>query len=115
MTPLDWLLITFCLTATVLHLVTSLLAIRRCRQRTASLPAPECAPLVSILRPVRGLDRYEEITLGSSFTLDYPNFELIFCCADADDPAVPLIGSLIARNPGVEARLLIGNHAICLN
>jgi ceramide glucosyltransferase len=115
MTPLDWLLIAFCLTATSLHIVTSLLAMHRCRQRTALLPAPEPAPLVSILRPVRGLDRCEEVTLGSSFALDYPNFELIFCCADADDPAVSLIRRLIARNPRVEARLLIGNHAICLN
>jgi ceramide glucosyltransferase len=115
MTPLDWLLIAFCLTATSLHIVTSLLAMHRCRQRTALLPAPQPAPLVSILRPVRGLDRCEEVTLGSSFALDYPHFELIFCCADADDPAVSLIRRLIARNPRVEARLLIGNHAICLN
>jgi ceramide glucosyltransferase len=71
--------------------------------------------LVSILRPVRGLDSYEEITLGSSFALDYPNVELIFCCADADDPAVALVGGLMARNPGVRACLLIGNHAISLN
>ncbi|HET6925290.1 MAG TPA: ceramide glucosyltransferase, partial [Hyphomicrobiaceae bacterium] len=107
MTPLDWLLIAFCLTATFLHIITSLLAMRRCRQRTVPLPAPERAPLVSILRPVRGLDRCEEVTLAS---IDYPNFELIFCCADADDPAVALIRSLIARNPGVRSRLLIGNH-----
>jgi ceramide glucosyltransferase len=115
MTPLDWVLIAFCLTATFLHILTSLLAMRRCRQRKASLPAPERAPLVSILRPVRGLDCCENITLGSSFALDYPNFELIFCCADADDPAVTLIRLLIDRNPSVAARLLIGNHAICLN
>jgi ceramide glucosyltransferase len=115
MTPLDWLLIAFCLSATFLHIITSLLAMRRCRQRTVPLPAPERAPLVSILRPVRGLDRCEEVTLASSFALDYPNFELIFCCADADDPAAALIRSLIARNPGVRSRLLIGNHEICLN
>ena len=115
MTPLDWLLTAFCFSATSLHIVTSLLAMRRCRQRAASLRAPEPAPLVSILRPVRGLDHCEEMTLGSSFALDYPNFELIFCCADADDPAVAVIRSLIARNGGVKARLLIGNHDICLN
>jgi len=115
MTPLDWLLTAFCFSATSLHIVTSLLAMRRCRQRAASLRAPEPAPLVSILRPVRGLDHCEEVTLGSSFALDYPNFELIFCCADADDPAVAVIRSLIARNGGVKARLLIGNHDICLN
>ena len=115
MTSLAWLLIVFCLAATLLHVGTTALAMHRCRQRPVLLPAPERAPFVSILRPVRGLENYDEVTLGSSFALDYPNLELIFCCADADDPAVALIRSLIARNPGVAARLLIGNHTICLN
>jgi ceramide glucosyltransferase len=115
MTPLDWSLIAFCLAATILHVATSLLALHRCRQRSAWLPAPQRAPLVSILRPVRGLEHYEELTLGSSFALNYANFELIFCCADGDDPAVALVGRLMAQNPGVKARLLIGNHATCAN
>src|SRR5215470_18731243 len=115
MTPLDWLLIAFCLAATALHVGTSVLAMQRCRPRPARLPPPARAPLVSILRPVRGLDSYEDITLGSSFALDYPNVELIFCCADADDPAVALVRGLMARNPGVRACLLIGNHAISPN
>ena len=34
MTPLDWLLTAFCLTATSLHIVTSLLAMRRCPRRS---------------------------------------------------------------------------------
>src|SRR5262249_23702217 len=107
MTPLDWLLMAFCLAATFLHLATTLLAMDRCRRRTLPLKAPAGARLVSILRPIRGLDRYEEVTLGSSFTLDYPNFELIFCCADADDPAVGLVRGLMLRNPDVRARLLV--------
>ena len=115
MTPLDWLLIVFCIAATSLHIGTTALAMHRCRRSDAFLPAPEGAPAVSILRPVRGVDSTDELTLASGFALDYPDFELIFCCADEDDPAVALVRRLMARNPGVKARLLIGNHAISAN
>ena len=40
---------------------------------------------MSVLRPVRGLDPYDELTLRSGFELDYPSYELILCCDDADD------------------------------
>ena len=79
------------------------------------MPPPEGVPAVSILRPVRGVDSTDEATLQSGFALDYPNFELIFCCADEHDPAVALVRRLIAENPNVRARLLIGNHAISAN
>jgi len=115
MTPLDWLLIAFCVVATCLHMGTTALAMHRCRQDTVALPPPECAPAVSILRPVRGVDGCDELTLQSGFDLNYPDFELIFCCADGDDPAVALVRRLQAANPSVRTRLLIGNHAISAN
>ena len=115
MTPLDWLLIVFCLAATSLHVASTALAMQRCRKREALLPPPKGAPPVSILRPLRGVDSTDELTLRSGFALDYPNFELIFCCADADDPAVALVNRLQAQHPAVKARLLIGNHAISAN
>jgi len=90
MTPLDCLLIAFCIAATSIHIGTSLLAMHRCRRGNAPLPAPEGAPAVSILRPVRGVDSTDELTLASGFGLDYPDYELIFCCADHDDPAAAL-------------------------
>ena len=115
MTPLDWLLMAFCLVATSLHVATTALAMHRCRQSKAALPPPEGAPAVSILRPLRGVDSTDELTLRSGFALDYPNFELIFCCADGDDPAVALVRRLMAQSPRVNAQLLIGNHVISAN
>ncbi len=81
MTPLDWLLLAFCVAATSLHVGTTALAMYRCRRPRQPLPAPEGAPAVSILRPVCGLDAHDELTLSSGFALDYPDFELIFCAA----------------------------------
>ena len=99
MTALEWFLVVFCLIATTLHVGTTTLAMRRCRQRKQQAPPPQDAPRVSILRPICGLDTYDELTLRSSFTLDYPNFELVFCCAQASDPAAVLVRRLIALSP----------------
>jgi ceramide glucosyltransferase len=115
MTAFEWLLAVFCVVATLLHVGTAALATYRCRRTERLLPPPAKTSSVSILRPVCGVDTYDEATLASGFALDYPNFELIFCCADADDPAAVLVRRLQAENPGVRAQLLIGNHAISAN
>ena len=75
-----------------------------------SLPkAADEAPPVSLVRPVCGLDNFCEETLASSFKLGYPHYEVIFCVARVNDAAVPLLRRLIAENPHVPARLLIGD------
>ena len=70
---------------------------------------------VSVLRPVRGLDPYDEMTLRSGFRLSHPDYELILCCAEADDAVVPMIRRLIAEHPQVDARLLIGDDNVTTN
>src|SRR5262249_14292683 len=115
MTLLDWLLATFCVAATCLHLVTIVLAMRRCPRRRGKLAAPEGGPPVTILRPLCGVDRFDELTLRSSFELDYPHIQLIFCCADAKDPATALVRRLMRRYPHIDAKLLIGRDTISEN
>lgn len=65
-------------------------------------------PRVSLIRPVCGSDPFDTETLGSSFTQDYPDYEIIFCAPSQNDPAVAVVRALIAQNPHVTARLLIG-------
>ncbi len=95
-----------------LHIFTVVVAIVRCRSRAPSTlrfdrhPNP---PPVAVLRPVRGIDQHDELTLRSGFALNYPNYELVFCCADAGDPAVALIRRLVAEHPKIPARLLVGD------
>lgn len=72
-------------------------------------------PFVSIVRPVCGLDRYDEETLRSTFTLDWPEYEILFCAARAEDAAVPLVRRLIDEYPARRARLLIGEDLISGN
>ena len=100
--------------ATTIHLASTLTAIVRCKSR-GPLAAPGETPPVSLVRPVCGLENYIEETLGSAFALDYPNYEIIFCVASAQDKVVPVVRRLIAANPQVPARLLIGNEKISDN
>jgi len=105
----------FALVALLVHLLTSLSASRRCRVPHHRVPAFTHGPSVTIIRPLCGMDAYEELTLRSTFELEYAEYEVLFCCASADDPVVALVQRLIADYPLVQARLLIGDERMSQN
>jgi ceramide glucosyltransferase len=89
-----------------------LLAFRHTRQPRHALPD---SPAVTILRPVCGIENAVEETLHSTFAIDWPDYEIVFCCASAADPVMPLVERLIAEHPHVPARLLTGDDRISIN
>src|SRR5690242_12657766 len=91
-----------------------LAALHALRHRTAAPTGPDSPP-VTILRTICGLENNIEETLRSTFLIDWPHYEIVFCCASAADPAVPLVESLIAEHPKVPARLLTGDDRISIN
>lgn len=103
----------FCAAAVLVHVATTVIACARCSGKRIARRA-RC-PAVTVVRPLRGVDPYDEVSLRSGFELDHPSFEMIFCCADAGDPAVPLVRGLMARYPHVKARLLIGDTPATAN
>jgi ceramide glucosyltransferase len=111
---LFWLALTICAVLSLIHLVTVAIAAIRCRPREAT-PRPSDASLVTLVRPVCGVDNYCLETLRTSFTLDYAPYEILFCVAGSKDPVVPLVEQLIAEYPGIPARLLIGDERISQN
>ncbi len=64
------------------------------------------------MRPLCGIDNYAADTLRSTFELDYPHCEILFCVASAKDPVLPLVRGLIAEHPGARAKLLIGDDRV---
>lgn len=97
-----------------MHLVTAGIAARRylgpARQR------PDGArPFVSLVRPMHGIDPFDRETLASSFEQDYPDYEILLCVTDPDDPAAGLARELIAAHPGAKARLLVGDTPVSAN
>ena len=98
---------------TAFHAGSILIAILRLGRRPPTVSNQY--PPVSLVRPLCGLDNYAADTLASTFALDYPRYEILFCVASAIDPVVPLVHSLMAEHPAVNAKLLIGDERISSN
>lgn len=112
----------FCLILTLLNLGSLALAQWRCRRRAeplenrlATTGLVDITPPVSIVRPVCGLETFSEATLRSTFALDYPDYEVLFCVQKKTDPIIPLVEKLVAEQPAGRGRVLIGDDPISPN
>ena len=100
----------FSVCALLVHLLTVGIGIVRTRKPGPSpLISRPLSERVTVLRPICGLDPFEEQTLRSTFHLSDPNYEVIFCCAREQDPVVPLVRALMTEYPEIPARLLFGD------
>lgn len=104
-----------CGLAFLFHVLSIGAAMARCKARPQPEPVPTAAPAVSIIRPLCGIENHIAETLRTTFVLDYPDYEAIFCVASAGDPVIPIVDALIAEHPHRRARLLIGDERISNN
>jgi ceramide glucosyltransferase len=106
----------FCSAASAIHFASIVAAIVRFRMssRRGALSGQNFPP-VSLVRPLCGIDNYAADTLRSTFALDYPQHEILFCVASAKDPVIPLVEGLIAEHAGVRAKLLVGDDRVSSN
>ncbi len=69
-------------------------------------------PPISVLKPLKGMEPGLRKNLESFFVQDYPDFELLFCVTDENDPACAILRRLLARYPKVRARLIVSSTDI---
>ncbi len=71
-------------------------------------PAPGHTPPISILKPVKGVDAGSFDNFASFCRQQYPTaYQIVFACADAADPVIPVIGRLMAEFPAMDMELVV--------
>jgi ceramide glucosyltransferase len=104
-----WLVLVLAAAPVAYYLLSLYCAVRYFREARNSSPSvPQFAPPASILKPVRGLDHQAYENFASYCRLDYPEYEIIFAVAEADDPVVPVIERLQSDFPHRSIRLIRG-------
>jgi ceramide glucosyltransferase len=103
----------FLIATTCVHVASIAIAALRLRRSAAGDSQPfQKLPPVSLVRPLCGIDNYATDTLRSTFALDYPRYEILFCVASAKDPVIPLIETLLTSEPEADAKLLVGDERV---
>jgi ceramide glucosyltransferase len=118
------ILFTLCAVLSIAGLAITLLQVGAARalvRRKAGPPiaAPDqvaaSLPPITILKPLRGLDDNLFDNLSSFCTQDYPEYEILFCLQDYNDPAYKVAKKVRDRHPDRDITLVVEKCNLGLN
>jgi ceramide glucosyltransferase len=92
--------------APLVYYLVAIFAALRFFGRARARGAAEFSPPVSLLKPVHGVDFGSRINFESFCRQNYPEYEILFCVNDMEDPAVPLLQRAIKDFPECSIRIL---------
>jgi ceramide glucosyltransferase len=78
-------------------------------------PPSNFTPPISNLKPIRGLDPDAYENFASFCWQDYPDYEIVFCVDNQQDPVLPIIEKLKSEFPERSIRVLFGSGRIAVN
>ena len=104
--------LTFVITAIIYHLLVLAAAAHFRRERK---PGASFTPPVSVLKPVRGAEPDLYPCLATFCRQDYPEYEVLCCVEDREDPAGPAVLQLQKDFPNVPIRLLVADRSYGTN
>ena len=110
--------VTFLVAASALGLAYLMLALlRTVAFASRSIPTidDEFAPSVTVLKPIAGVESGLYEYLASFCNQDYPNYEIVFCLHDEDDPAVPIVRRVLEDFRGTKIRVAVGHNDAMAN
>ncbi len=88
---LTWLLLVPVVAGSLYNLICLAVVVWFCRSRQRGGDPTAPWPAVTILRPVRGLEKGLLENLRTLYRQDYPDYQVVLSVQAADDPALPLL------------------------
>jgi len=77
---------------------------------------PSFMPALSLLKPLKDIDKTTAASLDSWFDQNYTGLtQILFGVADASDPVCTIIRELIEKNPGRDAQLVVCGESLGTN
>jgi ceramide glucosyltransferase len=95
-----------CAVFTTLFCLTAIAASYRLFRRRPEGPLPP----VTLMKPLKGHDRELYDNLASFCAQDYPELQVIFCVADAQDPALHVVDALKADFPELDIETVVSGR-----
>lgn len=83
----------------------------RVSRHRATAAEGDYLPAVSILKPLKGLDRGAYENFASFCRQEYPQYEILFAVSDEEDPAAAVVRRVMRDFPESSIRLVVGGEA----